>query len=88
MAIQGSSPAYLRLVVSGHPLLAAAALDAIKQWCYKPAALDGTSIELLSVITVNFVLTDIQDSVSVVPDTESPALPQVAGNCYDARHVF
>jgi periplasmic protein TonB len=42
--------------LSGHPLLAAAAIDAVKQWRYRPYILNGEPIELETEITVNFVL--------------------------------
>lgn len=43
-------------VISGHPLLVAAALDAVKQWRYRPYILNGEPIEVETEITVNFVL--------------------------------
>ncbi len=45
----------LRLV-SGHPMLVGAALDAVKQWLYRPYILNGDVIEVETQITVNFVL--------------------------------
>ena len=45
----------LRLV-SGHPLLAKAAIDAVSQWRYRPYILNGDVIEVETQITVNFVL--------------------------------
>jgi protein TonB len=45
----------LRLV-SGHPLLAQAALDAVKQWRYRPTLLNGEPVEVLTTIEVNFTL--------------------------------
>jgi len=45
----------LRLV-SGHPLLVAAAIDAVRQWRYKPYILNEEAIEVEMQITVNFVL--------------------------------
>src|ERR1019366_2815858 len=33
-------------VVSGHPLLVQAALDAVKQWLYKPTQLNGDPVEV------------------------------------------
>jgi protein TonB len=44
-------------VISGHPLLAPAALDAVKQWRYKPYFLNGEPVEVETQIVVNFVLT-------------------------------
>jgi periplasmic protein TonB len=45
----------LRLV-SGHPMLAPAAIDAVKQWRYKPYFLNGEPVEVETQITVNFTL--------------------------------
>jgi TonB family protein len=43
-------------LISGHPLLAPAALDAVKRWKYKPFLLNGTPVEVESQIQVNFTL--------------------------------
>jgi len=45
----------LRLI-SGHPMLVPAALDAVSQWRYRPYILNGDVIEVETQITVNFVL--------------------------------
>jgi periplasmic protein TonB len=45
----------LRLL-SGHPMLVQAAIDAVKQWRYKPYILNGDAIEVETQITVNFNL--------------------------------
>jgi periplasmic protein TonB len=44
-------------VVSGHPLLVQAALDAVRQWRYKPYLLNGEPVEVETTVTVNFTLT-------------------------------
>ncbi len=41
-------------VLSGDPLLAHAALEAVRQWRYKPYYLDGEPVEIQTEITVNF----------------------------------
>jgi periplasmic protein TonB len=41
-------------VVSGHPLLVQSALDAVKQWRYKPTRLNGDPVEVDTTIQVNF----------------------------------
>ena len=41
-------------VVAGHPLLAEAALDAVRQWRYRPYVLNGKPIEVETFITVVF----------------------------------
>ncbi len=43
-------------VVSGSPILADAALKAVRQWRYRPTLLDGEAVEVETEITVNFVL--------------------------------
>jgi len=43
-------------VVAGHPLLMQAAIDAVRRWCYKPTLLNGQPVEVVSTVTVNFVL--------------------------------
>ncbi|MBZ5631440.1 MAG: TonB family protein [Acidobacteriia bacterium] len=43
-------------VVSGHPMLTTAAVDAVKQWRYKPYFLNGEPVEVETQITVNFTL--------------------------------
>lgn len=42
----------------GHPLLVQAAMDAVRQWRYRPTLLNGQSVEVLTTITVNFMLTN------------------------------
>ena len=41
-------------VISGHPLLARAAVDAVQQWRYQPYILNGEVVEVDTFITVNF----------------------------------
>lgn len=41
-------------LVSGHPLLASAAIAAVKQWRYKPFLLNGQPVEVETTVTVNF----------------------------------
>lgn len=43
-------------LISGHPLLAPAAIDAVRQWRYKPYILNEEAIEVETQITVNFTL--------------------------------
>jgi protein TonB len=45
----------LRLV-SGHPLLAQAAIDAVRQWVYRPTLLNGVPVEVAAPVDVNFLL--------------------------------
>ncbi len=43
-------------VVSGPPLLIPAAMEAVKQWRYKPTLLNDEPVEVLTTIDVNFTL--------------------------------
>jgi protein TonB len=43
-------------VLSGHPMLVRAAVDAVRQWRYRPYLLNGEAVEVETQITVNFVL--------------------------------
>ena len=43
-------------VLSGHPLLITAALDAVKQWRYKPTLLQNQPVEVITRIQVNFTM--------------------------------
>jgi protein TonB len=43
---------------SGHPLLVPAALEAVKQWVYQPTLLNGEPVEVMTVIDVNFTLSN------------------------------
>ncbi|PYT16099.1 MAG: energy transducer TonB [Acidobacteria bacterium] len=41
-------------VVSGHPLLVGAAVDAVRQWVYRPTLLNGEPVEVIAPIDVIF----------------------------------
>jgi periplasmic protein TonB len=43
-------------VVSGHPMLTNSALEAVKEWKYKPYILNGEPVEVETTINVNFSL--------------------------------
>lgn len=43
-------------VLSGHPLLVPAAVEAVKQWLYRPTLLNGEAVEVMAPIDVNFTL--------------------------------
>jgi len=44
------------IVLSGHPLLRQAALDAVRQWVYRPTVLNGQPVEVEAPIDVIFTL--------------------------------
>lgn len=43
-------------MVSGHPLLVAAATEAVRQWVYQPTLLNDVPVEVVTQIDVNFTL--------------------------------
>jgi protein TonB len=43
-------------VLSGPPMLVRAAVDAVRQWRYRPYVLNGEPIEVETEVRVNFVL--------------------------------
>ena len=43
-------------VISGHPLLVGSALEAVKQWVYRPTMLNGEPVEVIAPIQVHFIL--------------------------------
>jgi|HubBroStandDraft_5_1064220.scaffolds.fasta_scaffold07908_6 TonB family protein len=45
-------------LISGHPMLAPAALEAVKQWKYRPYMLNGNAVAVETQIKVNFALSE------------------------------
>jgi protein TonB len=43
-------------VVSGNPILAAAAESAVRQWVYSPTSVDGRAISIIGTVSVSFTL--------------------------------
>ncbi len=43
-------------VISGHPMLVRAAVDAVRQWHYRPTLLNNQPVEVQTFVTVKFVL--------------------------------
>jgi protein TonB len=43
-------------LVSGHPMLTSAAIEAVRQWKYKPYLLNGEPVEVETQVEVNFTL--------------------------------
>ena len=43
-------------VISGHPMLVQAAIEAVRQWKFRPYLLNGSAVEVETQITVRFVL--------------------------------
>lgn len=75
-------------LVSGHPMLAPAAIEAVKQWKYKPYLVNGDPVEVATTVTVNFTLSGKSPAEGVVGDAPGgttssnpedptdPAIPQ------------
>jgi TonB family protein len=61
-------------LVSGHPMLAPAAIEAVKQWKYQPYLLNGEPVNVATTVTVNFVLSD-NPPRKVIGDVSVPLNP-------------
>jgi len=44
--------------ISGHPMLAPAAIDAVRRWKYKPYEVNGEPVEVATNVQVNFTIAD------------------------------
>ncbi len=76
---------------SGHPMLAPAAIDAVRQWKYKPYLLNGEPVEVETRATVNFALPESHAAVGVVGDAPGGIPPGEQGSSapsipVDANH--
>lgn len=56
-------------LISGHPMLVPAAIEAVKQWVYKPYVLNLSPVAVETQVEVNFTLSS--DPSGVVPRTGS-----------------
>jgi TonB family protein len=45
-------------LIDGPPLLVQSAMDAVQQWVYRPAILNGAPVEVVTTVDVNFSLSD------------------------------
>jgi len=59
-------------VVSGHPLLRDASLDAARQWEFKPVELSGTPVKVQGVLTFNFTLAGDENKEANQDTTQTP----------------
>jgi len=66
-------------LISGHPLLAPAAIDAVKLWKYKPYLLNGRPIQVETQVVVNFRLESDSAGDAPPPDLPPPAEGGVVG---------
>jgi TonB family protein len=65
-------------VLSGHPLLVQSAMNAVKQWVYRPTLLNGQPVEVDTTIDVDFKLSAIASTVA--PETAAPTTSAATGN--------
>jgi len=73
--------------ISGHPLLREAALQAAKQWSFKPTELSGEPVKAQGVITFNFDIgnnTTPDQSVPITPLTEEQINQQLRAKLHPA----
>ncbi len=42
--------------VAGHPLLVPSAMEAVKQWVYKPTLLNGSPVQVITTVDINYTL--------------------------------
>lgn len=54
-------------VLSGDPLLSAAAVEAVQQWRYRPTQLNGNAVEVISQIEVIFALRPAEEQPAEAP---------------------
>jgi TonB family protein len=74
-------------LISGHPMLAPAAIEAVKQWKYKPYLLNGEPVEVETTVQVNFTLSPLEppDSANAAPDPQVRNLLTDASEAYNRR---
>jgi TonB family protein len=70
---------------SGHPMLASAAIDAVKQWKYKPYLMNGEPIDFETKVTVNFTLSDNPPTGSVKGDADGGFPGEIPSTLRDQR---
>jgi TonB family protein len=71
------------VVISGHPVLAQAAVEAVKQWQYSPTLLNGEPVPVIATVTVIFKLENDGGKV-VQMDESGDAESQARGAAGDA----
>jgi TonB family protein len=65
-------------LISGHPMLAPAAIEAVKQWKYKPYLMSGVAVQVETTVTVNFTLAD-KKQTGVIGDVPRNTLARKGG---------
>jgi TonB family protein len=62
------------MIVSGHPLLREAALEAARQWQFKPTELSGKPVKVQGILTFNFTL---MSNENPAPTAYPPTMPGI-----------
>jgi TonB family protein len=70
--------------LSGHPMLVPAAIEAVKQWKYKPYLLNGAAIPVETQVSVNFTLSGKPPAEGVAGDIPGGAQPGQQGGIVGA----
>lgn len=65
-------------VVSGHPMLTQAAIEAVRQWSFEPTYVNGEPVEVTSTIPVNFKLSDSSAPEGAVAPAETAPTPSTS----------
>jgi len=74
-AIIGKDGAVQQLeVISGHPLLVQSALDAVRQWKYRPTLLEGEPVEVDTTIDVIYSLNEDKEKLAIDPQLRTDIL--------------
>src|SRR5262249_58851105 len=63
--------------ISGHPLLRDAAVEAARQWVFKPTELSGSAVKVQGTLTFNFTLRDSKegDAPTITNQLAGPGVP-------------
>jgi TonB family protein len=75
---------------TGHPMLAPSAIEAVKQWKYRPYLVNGEPVNVKTDVTVNFTLADKPPAAADAGDTPGGAQASEPVNVYNgpvARRV-
>jgi TonB family protein len=72
-------------IVAGHPLLREAALEAAKQWLFKPTELGGMPVKVQGILTFNFTLAD--ESNKVTPETGVQQIARIGSLVPTRTHI-
>ncbi|HEX9200042.1 MAG TPA: TonB family protein [Acidobacteriaceae bacterium] len=75
-------------VISGPPTLVMSAVDAVRQWKYKPYLLNGEPTEVETTINVNYTLADAPDSKDQGPAADAGMAPRKIGGGVSAPTVI